>query len=276
MASRCPLCNGPEFRLVSMEGWIVVSDNMHWKDWPLHRLGVTQSLIDACEEDGIFTIGQALDSEDYREDDEFQNALASEQFIAARNAFYEHNPDVAQREEDESDAVAHEDALTESDIRLKHHKLILESNARWVAAEAKALAAKNVAVELRKAADVAGKATRNLIARGPDPQRELPFAEEADDDAVDGSFEVSDWDQEEIGAALGLTAKQLEKLHEADITTMGEFETLRAGAGLMSIKGIGRALADQLEDRALQWLDDNRDHLGASVLPIDLAAARDA
>ena len=57
----------------------------------------------------------------------------------------------------------------------------------------------------------------------------------------------------------------LEKLEGAGVTTIGELEDLRGGAGLTSIGGIGQATADKIEEQVLEWLSENRDKFGEAV-----------
>lgn len=240
----------------------MISEALTWKDWPISRLGVTQSLMDACDEDGVFTIGQLMESDDYKDDEEV---------VKAMGIFYETHPEIALDEENAADAVAQDEMLAASDIRLRHLQQILKANQKWQECEDRAKQALEQARDLKKEADAHGKALRRLIARGPNPQRELPFASEEDEGDDDTFAELAvpkDWRKAEVGEALGLTAKQQEKLAEAGITNMGQFEDLRGSDdGLMSIKGIGRALADQLEDRAMEWLDQNRDLFGEAIDP---------
>lgn len=49
------------------------------------------------------------------------------------------------------------------------------------------------------------------------------------------------------------------KLTENDVTTIGQLEDLRGGAGLRSLRGIGQAKADAIEEAVLAWLTENRD-----------------
>lgn len=58
---------------------------------------------------------------------------------------------------------------------------------------------------------------------------------------------------------LGLPSALAEKLAEAGVENIGQLEDVRAGAGLTSLTGIGRAKADKIEDAVLDWLGKNRD-----------------
>jgi hypothetical protein len=92
---------------------------------------------------------------------------------------------------------------------------------------------------------------RQLIRRGPDSQLPLPFAEESEQEPDDA------WKQVPIADVLELTDKQAEKLQEAGIKTVGDFELLRAGEGITSLKGVGQATADAWENNMLDWLAVN-------------------
>jgi hypothetical protein len=81
---------------------------------------------------------------------------------------------------------------------------------------------------------------RESIRRGPDPQLELPLQ--------------VDWLATPVGEAIELTEKQAEKLAELGIRTVGQLDEIRVGAGLETLPGIGRAIADKWEDQLLDWL----------------------
>lgn len=94
-------------------------------------------------------------------------------------------------------------------------------------------------------------ALRACIRRGPDTQGKLPFRE--------------DWRDVPVEEALNVTEKQLEKLHECGVKTVGEFEELRAGQmsdyprGLLSVKGFGESFVDAVENDIIEWLANNQD-----------------
>ena len=71
-----------------------------------------------------------------------------------------------------------------------------------------------------------------------------------------GPFEepVEDWRTTPIGSVLELSDKQAETLVEAAILNVEQFETLRAGAGITSLSGIGETTAEKWEDQMLDWL----------------------
>jgi hypothetical protein len=145
-----------------------------------------------------------------------------------------------------------------TDLEREHYEAIKELNnefreqyAGWEFLKDKTGAAKKVVDEISKRLSY-------LIARGPDNQQKLPFA-----DSTDG--EVLAWREASIAESLGLTPKVLEKLEEASVITMGQLEDLRGDAGLMSIAGIGQATADKIEEQVLEWLTENRDKFGEVV-----------
>lgn len=110
----------------------------------------------------------------------------------------------------------------------------------------------------KKRVDELGKELSALIARGPDLQQKLPF-----EDSTGG--EVLAWRDALIAESLGLTTKQLERLADAGVTTIGELEDLRGGDGLTSVEGIGQATADKIEEQVLEWLEENRDKFGEVI-----------
>jgi len=58
---------------------------------------------------------------------------------------------------------------------------------------------------------------------------------------------------------LELKSNHQSKLAEADVLNLGDLEDLRAGKGILSIKGLGQAAVDDIEDKLLNWLSQNRD-----------------
>lgn len=84
-----------------------------------------------------------------------------------------------------------------------------------------------------------------LISEGPklpDSQMTLPF---------------DDWRAVPIENAITITDKQLEKLHEAGINTVIEFETERGGNRFANVKGIGEKTVDKWEEEILEWMSQN-------------------
>lgn len=76
--------------------------------------------------------------------------------------------------------------------------------------------------------------------------------------SAEADYEVAKADA--IGSVLELTDKQAEKLEEAGINTVGQFEHLRTGQmdgypdGLRSLKGVGQKTVDAWEDQMVEWL----------------------
>lgn len=230
----------------------VLEPAVNWKSWHITRLGLPADLERDLDDDGIVTIGELMESEDYNRD---------EDVVAAFNRFYGNYPEYAQEAEDSEQP---DDVLPSGDIRVTHYEQIQALNEKWYAAQLEFMGARQTASELKKACDSIGAELQRMIRKGPDPQRKL-FSDTGLD-VIDVASDESDdaWMKEAIGPALHLSDKQVDKFFEAGVTTMGQFETLRGGPGLLSVKGIGRALADQLEDRALEWLNEFRDHIGAA------------
>ena len=96
----------------------------------------------------------------------------------------------------------------------------------------------------------------SLIAQGPNPQRELPFAD------PDGPAPEA-WKDVPISEAIQMSEKQAEKLEAAGIKTVGQFEHLRSGQmegfpdGLRSVKGVGEKTVDEWENQILDWMSVN-------------------
>lgn len=123
------------------------------------------------------------------------------------------------------------------------------------------LEAKDVASSAKKEYEAA----QNKMNRVIDGERPLPVidaieaVEVADPPAVVEAAVPDDaWRSVSIDQ-LGLPAKLCDKLRENDIATIGQLEDLRgragiAGAGLRSIKGIGKAKVDAIEDAVISWL----------------------
>lgn len=115
----------------------------------------------------------------------------------------------------------------------------LESRFRQIDAKAKAA---------KKAWESAQSTLTAVILRGPNMQPELPFPDDREPDA---------WRDVPLGDVLTLTDRQCETLADADVTTVGAFEDLRAGDGLTSLKGIGQTTAEKWEQQMLDWLADH-------------------
>jgi DNA uptake protein ComE-like DNA-binding protein len=103
-------------------------------------------------------------------------------------------------------------------------------------------------------------------------------AESPTDDASDPSGTIADWrsvptEELKLDTIKGMGTKKLEAIiHE--YPTVGKLEDLRAEGngkfmGLQTIKGVGEAMAGEIENKILEWLSANRD---AAVLA-DAAAS---
>lgn len=96
---------------------------------------------------------------------------------------------------------------------------------------------------------------RSTIRRGLNTQPELPGF----DASADPAQEEQSWRDAPIREAIRATKKQAEKLVEAGVLSVGQFEDLRAGKnkhypdGLIAIRGIGEATADKWEKEILDW-----------------------
>ena len=130
---------------------------------------------------------------------------------------------------------------------LKMNVLVREAQDSHDVAKSRAKAAKEVLDEYSMRLSV-------LISEGPqkpDPQKELPFEE------------VPPWRDTPVTEVLKLTEKQIEKLEEAGIKTIGRLEDVRGGQdpdyprGLRSIKGFGEKTIDALENDIVDWLSKN-------------------
>lgn len=138
-----------------------------------------------------------------------------------------------------------------STLEHEHYLQIQEAEQQAFEAEEQYEGANTVAKMLKKRWESRVEVLRQLIRRGPDSQLPLPFGE-------DGEAEPEDaWKAVPINDVLQLTDKQAEKLLDAGIRTVGDFELLRAGDGITSLKGIGQATADAWEDNMLDWLAVN-------------------
>lgn len=159
-----------------------------------------------------------------------------------------------------------QDAAEMSALERKHYERIqdLEKHCETLEED---FEEKNAAAKLaKKLLESAVEQLRAVIRKGPDTQGELPF------DEVD-----SEWEQTPIGEALDLTDKQLEKLEDAGVKTVGEFERLRAGTveypnGLRDIKGVGEALIDKWEEQILDFLKEHSASEQNSDLVDDVAS----
>ena len=141
----------------------------------------------------------------------------------------------------------------------QHYDAILEKERSVRILENDYLELKDQAAEAKKSFDRADKALRDLISRGPDPQRSLPFDEQ--DKPADA------W-RAALLAELGLSQKFEELLTGAGVATIGDLEDLRAKIADGKAewpKGIGEARITELENKVVDWLTENRDKFGEAA-----------
>ena len=153
--------------------------------------------------------------------------------------------DVANEQTNRSDMLMPE-------LEKEHYEEIKERNQEVARLLLEWEQAKGDASEAKKNYDEAVAKLRYIISRGPDKQAKLDFDQN----------NSTEWRDQTVESELGLTAKEIEKLAEAGIETIGQLEDLRGGDGLMSVRGIGRATADKIENHLLDWLSENRDQFG--------------
>lgn len=141
----------------------------------------------------------------------------------------------------------------------QHYDAILAKERDVRVLEGNYLDAKEEAADAKKAFEAADKALRSLIARGPDPQRPLPFGEPVKEPDAWRKAPLSD---------LGLTDKQLDLFAESGVTTIGGLEDLRASIADRKgewPKGIGTEKQTEIENKVIEWLTANRDKFGEAV-----------
>ncbi len=147
-----------------------------------------------------------------------------------------------------------------------HYDAIREKEREVDTLEAEYLSLKEQSSEAKKDFEAADKALRRLIARGSDPQKELPFDKTADVAAQNEAWRVAPFTD------LGLTAKQNELFESAGVTTIGGIEDLRAKIADGNAewpKGVGPAKVTDIENRIVDWLDKNRDKFGEADTEAD-------
>ncbi len=158
--------------------------------------------------------------------------------------------------ESEADQAEQSEATALSALRSEHYDKIVHTNMMVQSAEHEYECAKAEAASLKKRWEQLQHRLTQLIAEGPSRQQQLPFADEAD--TPDES-----WKDTAISEAIDATDKQLEKLADAGVRTVGQFESLRAGQidgypdGLRSIKGVGQKTVDKWEEEILEWLQQH-------------------
>lgn len=142
-----------------------------------------------------------------------------------------------------------------SDIKARHYEQIVRLNVECCEAGFDYENKKAIAAAAKKNHELLQAKLNRLIADGANPQMELPFDE--DEDAAE------DWKDVAISDVLELTDKQFEKLEDAGVRTVGQFEHLRSGQmtdypdGLRSLKGVGEKTVDAWENQIVEWLSEN-------------------
>jgi len=183
--------------------------------------------------------------------------------------------EVAEVEDTDTPVDGQPEATTAEDspvhaIELQHYEEIRELNRELIEATREFESSKADASAKKKFVDELGKRLSYLIARGPEFQQKLPFASsekpvQAEAESPPAPQPDNSWRNAPVAEALSLTAKQLERLEEAGVRTIGQLEDLRGGDGLGSIRGFGQATVDKIEDQVLEWLSENRDRFGEVV-----------
>ena len=135
-----------------------------------------------------------------------------------------------------------------SEIQEAHYQRIMQLERKCDELETEYESDKHRAAASKKKWEKAISDLRTCIRKGPDSQRELPFQE-----------------------AIDLTDKQAEKMEEIGVSTVEDFENLRAGnvkgypGGLRDVQGWGSATVDKLDDAIVDWMTLNaRDEPDAS------------
>lgn len=153
-------------------------------------------------------------------------------------------------------------------LQREHYEKICQANMMVQSASEQYENAKSEASWCKKRLEQLQARLTNLIAEGPSRQQQLPYPEDGDrsdagDDADGTAAADESWKETPISEAIDATEKQLEKLADAGVRTVGQFEALRAGQvdgypdGLRSIKGVGQKTVDKWEDEILEWLQQH-------------------
>lgn len=180
--------------------------------------------------------------------------------------------DTATLEQPETeDVVAEESAedeatQTEPTASTLEHEFIAEMRAAQEHCDQLDLirsAAEASAKRAKKNHEAAVDALQELIRRGPSAQLPLDFKDSAQPEQTDQEKHHAYLMSCPIIDAIDLTDKQEEKLADAGVKTVGDFEKLRAGQmkdyprGLLDLSRVGEATIDKWEEELLQWFDDN-------------------
>lgn len=178
------------------------------------------------------------------------NTPSSEEVEAVENA------EVAPEEQAEATSQSSEVGSDDlSPLQKQHYDGIIRLNHAVRIAELDYEDAKSEASAAKRRWEQLQAKLTSLIAQGANPQPELPFPEE--------TAPTEEWKSVAIESVLELTEKQAEKLEEAGIKTVGQFEHLRSGQmdgypdGLRSLKGVGQKTVDVWEEQIVEWLSAN-------------------
>lgn len=168
--------------------------------------------------------------------------------------------EVTEAKAEEQVATSIEPPAVFPELVRQHYDAIREKEREVDALESEYLSLKEQASEAKKEFEAADKSLRRFIARGSDPQRELPFDSHAEPPAP----VVEAWRSAPF-TELGLTLKQNDLFESIGVTTIGAIEDLRASIAEGKAewpKGIGPAKVTDIENRIIDWLDKNRDKFG--------------
>lgn len=122
-------------------------------------------------------------------------------------------------------------------------------------------AAESDAKRAKKNHEAAVDSLQELIRRGPSAQLPLDFKDKSQPEQTDEEKRHAYLMTRPIIDALDLTDKQEEKLADAGVKTVGDFEKLRAGempdypGGLKDLPRVGEATIDKWEDELMNWLE---------------------
>jgi len=128
------------------------------------------------------------------------------------------------------------------DIRDEHYKQIITKTDELKESQAEFYTSRDETAELRKRSERINNELIELISRGPDPQKRIPFSK------------ADDWRPRDL-SDLGLNDGVINKLEDGGIKNLGELQDFwRSGNYLSSIKGIGEessaSIADAFADYA--------------------------
>lgn len=166
--------------------------------------------------------------------------------------------DVEYESEEPAEQVATDAGLSDqqvqSQLRDKHLSKIKKAEDECDMLESVYRDAQTAAKEAKQAYEAAVLGLRSIIRKGPNPQLDLPLTAESED--TDES-----WKDIPITTAMRLTKSQAEKLADAGVRTVYEFEQLRAGSlrdypgGLSDLPRVGQATIDDWEDQIVEFWD---------------------